>query len=101
MRLHGLLLTAFMIAFSGMAAAAPSENFSPNTDRPGFDIRNIPFRGNAQACLGLCNRDSQCRAWTFVKAGVQGPLPVCWLKFTIPQAVPNRCCTSGVIRRNL
>jgi len=70
-------------------------------DRPGNDIRNMPFNGDAQACLKLCNRERDCRAWTFVKAGVQGPSAVCFLKAPIPRAVANPCCTSGVIRKNL
>ena len=104
MRLRGLILaSAFVVAFSGIsgAAAAPGENFSENIDRPGNDIRNFPFNGNAQACLKLCNRERDCRAWTFVKAGVQGPSAVCFLKAPIPRAVANPCCTSGVIRKNL
>jgi hypothetical protein len=104
MSLRGLTIAfAFIVAFSGVSgtAAAPGENFSANTDRPGNDIRNVPFNGNAQACLKLCNRERDCRAWTFVKAGLQGPSAVCWLKFAIPRAIANPCCTSGVIRRNL
>ena len=105
MSLRGLILaSAFVVvASSGIssASAAPGENFSLNTDRPGNDIRNIPFNGDAQACLKRCNRERDCRAWTFVKAGVQGPSAVCFLKAPIPRAVANPCCTSGVIRKNL
>jgi len=93
---------AFVVAVSGLSgtASAQGENFSPNTDRPGNDIRNTVI-GNAEACLQLCNRERECRAWTFVKAGVQGPSAVCFLKAPIPRAVANPCCTSGVIRKNL
>ena len=104
MSLRGLIVaSAFVIAVSGIsgAALAQGENFSANTDRPGNDIRNIPFNGDAQACLKLCNRERDCRAWTFVKPGVQGPSAVCFLKAPIPRAVANQCCTSGVIRKNL
>ncbi|MBR1214462.1 PAN domain-containing protein [Bradyrhizobium sp. JYMT SZCCT0180] len=104
MSLRGLIVaSALVVTFSGIAgtASAQGENFSRNTDRPGNDIRSIPFRGDAEACLKLCFRERECRAWTFVKAGFQGASPVCWIKHTIPRAIPNRCCTSGVIRRNL
>lgn len=95
-----MIASAFVLAFSGIAGAAP-ENFSPNTDRPGSDFRNIALRGNAQECQRLCAVNRECRAWTFVKAGVQGASARCWLKNVIPAAVANSCCTSGVIRRNL
>ena len=102
MSLRSLIVaSAFIIAFSGISgAAAAPENFSPNIDRPGNDMRNVPIN-NAQACLNLCNRDRNCRAWTFVRPGIQGSSARCWLKDVIPPAVANRCCTSGVIRRNL
>jgi hypothetical protein len=37
-----------------------------------------------------------CRAWTFVKPGVQGPQARCWLKHQAPEARPHPCCISGV-----
>jgi hypothetical protein len=95
-----MIASAFVVAFSGISgAAAAPENFSRNMDRPGSDFRNIALRGNAQDCLKLCNRERECRAWTFVKPGIQGSSARCWLKNVIPAAVANACCTSGVIRR--
>jgi hypothetical protein len=98
-----IIASTLVVAVCGMSgpASAQGETFSPNTDRPGNDFRNITINGNAEACLRLCNRESRCRAWTFVKAGIQGRSARCFLKNPIPNAVPNPCCTSGVIRRNL
>jgi PAN domain len=98
-----IFASAFVITFSGIAGTAPAqgENFSRNIDRPGNDFRTVPLRGNAQSCQRLCNANSECRAWTFVKPGIQGVNARCWLKNVIPAAVANSCCTSGVIRRNL
>jgi hypothetical protein len=69
-----------------------------NIDRPGGDYTSVTLPGgsNAQACLALCNADGACVAWTFVKAGFQAPNPRCWLKNTVPTAVGNNCCSSGV-----
>ena len=103
MSLRGLIVaSALVVTFSGISgtASAQGENFSRNTDRPGNDIRNAII-SSAEACQKLCNRDGNCRAWTFVRPGIQGASARCWLKDTIPSAVANRCCTSGVIRRNL
>jgi hypothetical protein len=98
-----MIASAFVLAFSGIAgtASAQDEKFSPNTDRPGSDFRNIALRSNAQECQRLCAVERKCRAWTFVNAGVQGASARCFLKNVIPAAVANSCCTSGVIRRNL
>ena len=59
---------AFVVAVSGLSGTASAQREPPNTDRPGNDIRNTVV-GNADACLQLCNRERECRAWTFVKAG--------------------------------
>jgi hypothetical protein len=104
MCLRSLMIAfTFLVAFAGIsgAAFAQGENFSSNTDRPGNDFRKLSLRGNAQDCLKLCNRERECRAWTFVKPGIQGASARCWLKNVIPAAVANSCCTSGVIRKNL
>lgn len=71
-----------------------------DTDRPGLDYRNFDLRrgGHYRNCMVACRRDSRCRAWTFVKAGVQGPSARCWLKTAWPGKVAASCCISGIIR---
>lgn len=68
-----------------------------NTNRPGSDYVHVvlPPPSHANECLQLCSADGACKAWTFVKAGVQGVNPVCWLKSSIPAAQPDTCCASG------
>lgn len=70
----------------------------PNTNRFGGDYENHALKTSAKpsACRKLCKADDACKAWTYVKAGIQGPKPVCWLKSTVPPATPDACCTSGV-----
>lgn len=46
-------------------------------------------------CRNACLNDPRCKAWTFVKIGIQGPNPRCWLKDSVPQAEQNVCCVSG------
>lgn len=98
-----MIASAFVIAFAGIAGAAlaQGESFSRNTDRPGGDFRNVTLRGSAQDCQRLCAVERKCRAWTFVRPGIQGTSARCWLKNVMPVAVDNSCCTSGLIRRNL
>jgi hypothetical protein len=70
-----------------------------NVDRPGGDYTSVtlPAGAKAGACRDLCDADGgQCKAWTYVKAGVQAPNPRCWLTNTVPAAQASNCCTSGV-----
>lgn len=70
-----------------------------NTDRPGGDFRQFALSSpNPEACQNACNSDRRCRAWTYVRPGVQGSQAVCWLKQVIPNPVPNTCCVSGAVR---
>lgn len=66
----------------------------PNTNRHGGDYRSFDA-GAPQQCATACLYENQCRAWTFVRAGVQGPSAKCWLKSTIPAASTNADCISG------
>jgi hypothetical protein len=93
-------LTAFLAV--ALAAGVPYEaaaqskffSFETKTDRPGSDFRNTASRGPNE-CSFACQVENQCRAWTFVRPGVQGPSARCFLKTTIPQARRDNCCTSG------
>jgi len=61
-------------------------------DYKGFDASTV------EGCEAECKRDGNCRAWTFVRAGVQGPQPRCYLKDVIPAASSNKCCVSGHLK---
>jgi hypothetical protein len=49
-----------------------------------------------ELCRDACWREPQCRAFTYVRPGVQGPHARCWLKNPVPPARLNDCCLSGV-----
>ena len=95
-RLFVLLILA-LAANPPNRAAAQSRffTFERNIDRPGLDFRNVPSPG-ASDCSFTCQLENQCRAWTFVRPGVQGPSGRCFLKRAVPVASRNRCCTSGI-----
>jgi 1-phosphatidylinositol phosphodiesterase len=66
-------------------------------DRPGYDIQNFDLpQPRPHLCKEACERDTGCLAFTYVNPGVQGPNARCWLKNSVPPAVPNACCISGV-----
>jgi hypothetical protein len=73
----------------------------PNTDRFGSDFAHVTsffsVTVSPSLCGTLCVGNKQCKAWTFVKANIQGPSPVCWLKNTKPAPSHNNCCLSGYI----
>ena len=64
-------------------------------DRPGSDIKpGFPVVTQSQ-CESRCVSDPKCRAYTFVKPGVQGDKAMCWLKKAKPAKVASSCCISG------
>lgn len=72
-----------------------------NIDRPGSDYTNFVTPTPA-ACQAACSDQlGKCRAWSFVRPGVQGETGRCYLKSAAPAPVPNKCCISGTGYRTL
>ncbi len=66
-------------------------------DLPGNDYRNQPIDGTAVDCETMCTGDGMCKAWAWVKAGVQNAKAMCWLKNAVPATRPsNPNVTSGI-----
>lgn len=97
----GVLVTA--IAMAASAALAPTSasaqwsSFEPGIDRKGADYTSFNIDGGPRACRNTCLVDERCRAWTYVRAGYQGPGPRCWLKAARPEPRDSDCCVSGTI----
>jgi hypothetical protein len=79
---------------SGIKQATSSLEFG--VDRMGMDYKNFNINNNPQICKNHCLAESQCKAWTFVRPGHQGPSARCWLKTGVPAAKNAACCVSGV-----
>ena len=82
------------------ASAGPGSagTFESGIDRPGGDYTSFDLpSANPGLCRQRCADESRCRAWTYVKPGVQGGNARCWLKSSEPPAVARACCTSGVM----
>jgi hypothetical protein len=99
-----LVLTGVLWLASGVASAAEQKalrstplgpGMEADTNRFGSDYRNFESL-SAQQCQTECAKDAQCKAWTWVKPGVQGPSAKCWLKNAVPAKSPDACCISGV-----
>ena len=68
-----------------------------NTDRPGMDYRSFDLpAADPKLCQSACAGEANCKAFTYVRPGVQGPSARCWLKSSVPNTVNNDCCVSGV-----
>lgn len=85
------------------APAAPTVTRAPEAsdleigfDRPGSDYHNFELSGGPEVCQRACIEDSNCQAFTWVPAGVQGSQARCWLKDTVPAAVASPSFVSGV-----
>ena len=65
------------------------------SDRAGSDYSRFPIQSFASICQQSCVNDSRCRAYTYVRPGVQGASAVCYLKSVVPALTPNNCCVSG------
>ncbi len=78
-------------------AANPGVFMERGTDRPGGDYRVLTDGVESpRSCASACAADTQCRAWTYVNKGSEGPLATCHLKLTVPHAQSTPCCVSGV-----
>ena len=77
------------------ALDASMEAVEFNIDMPGNDFKNYPSSIFTQ-CRRDCARDPACKAWTWVKPGLQGPSARCWLKNAVPPRKPGQGLASGV-----
>jgi hypothetical protein len=96
---HLTFLLAFAVAAIVPVAATIAGTFESNLDRAGGDYRSFdlePSIAGYGPCESICLSEAQCKAWTFVRPGIQGPKARCWLKNVIPPGTANNCCVSGV-----
>jgi hypothetical protein len=73
------------------------EKLEEDMDRPGNNYQNFDIpHPDPKICLIDCQNDPRCKAFTYVKPGLQGPKARCWLKDAVPAAKPSPGCISGV-----
>ena len=89
----GVLLTAAAWATAGTAPAFAQSGF----DRPGGDYASASVaNGDPAVCAMRCERDKNCRAWSFSYPPASGGPAMCWLKREVEPRVESSCCVSGV-----
>lgn len=82
------------------ALGAQNPAYEYGIDRQGWDYTHFALSApNPDLCASRCQQESQCRAWTYVKPGFQGPEPMCWLKNSVPPQIKGAdFAVSGVVR---
>jgi hypothetical protein len=85
-------LTAVLVPAS---ASALTREFG--YDRPGLvDYRSYDMANPRMVLYEYhCSLEAKCKAWTFVKPGVQGPQARCWLKYAVSALRKDPNCDSG------
>jgi hypothetical protein len=94
------ITTAFVVLTLLELALLPARADStimPDTDMTGFDYRHFELpKPRPRLCQEACFNDEACRAWTFLREGLLGPLAICWIKSGTPVPRPDSCCVSGL-----
>lgn len=69
-----------------------------NQNIPGGDYKSFELnpRETYQVCKNACLNDPKCKAYTYVKPGVQRQNAVCWLKSAVSDPVGDPDCISGI-----
>lgn len=72
----------------------------PDIDLLGQDYRYVALneQDDCYVCEKACRDDLKCVAYSYVKPGVRGSNPECYLKNKIPNAGPDDCCISGILK---
>jgi hypothetical protein len=76
----------------------PTMSYLENQDIPGNNYKNFDLKPDetCQTCIDKCLEDPNCKAYTYVKPGVQGPNARCYLKSAAPNTISNSNCISGI-----
>ncbi|MBN2173308.1 MAG: PAN domain-containing protein [Bacteroidales bacterium] len=76
----------------------PNISYLENQDIPGNNLKNFELKPDetCQTCIERCLADPDCKGYTYVKPGVQGPNARCYLKSAAPNTTSNNNCISGI-----
>ena len=97
MRALVLGMSAFVVMAAANMLTAGSAAAQSGYDRPGADITNAAVpSGDPAACAARCEREKNCRSWSFSYPSASGEPAMCWLKHEVRRGVPSPCCVSGV-----
>ena len=92
------LRIALALVLALLSASASAQTIEYGKDRGGINISDfsLPANSGPEQCQGACWASAKCSGWTFVRSGVQGATPRCWLKDPVAAPTDNICCVSGL-----
>jgi len=96
------MVRAFMVGFAVLVSAVAGAGVTPafaqsGYDRPGGDYTSAAVpNGDPAVCAARCEREKNCRAWSFSYPPASGGPAMCWLKREIVPRQEASCCVSGV-----
>ncbi|MGB7037125.1 MAG: PAN domain-containing protein [Xanthobacteraceae bacterium] len=94
--LAGLAVMVFAAAASVAPDMTPASAQS-GYDRPGDDYASAPVQsGDPAVCASRCERERNCRAWSFSYPTASGAPAMCFLKRQVVPRTQSSCCVSGV-----
>ena len=97
-----LLIIIALLSFWTMPGSAWAQQTHYITTENGFDRLGGDYKDydlpspDAKQCSGDCLSDPQCKAYTYVGPGIQGPKARCWLKNSFRTRTPQSAMVSGV-----
>jgi hypothetical protein len=94
-------MRAFMVGLAVLVAAAAGgiapASAQSGYDRPGGDYSSAAIpNGDPAVCATRCERDRNCRAWSFSYPSGSGAPAMCYLKREVVPRTESSCCVSGV-----
>jgi len=88
---------AVLVVAAVAAAGTTSASAQAGFDRPGGDYASAPVAGgDPSVCSARCERDRNCRSWSFSYPSSSGEPAMCWLKHDVVPRSKANCCVSGV-----
>ncbi len=97
MRVLMIGIAVLLGAAAGIAFAAAPALAQSGYDRPGGDYASAPVpNGDPAVCAARCERERNCRAWSFSYPPASGGTAMCWLKREVVPRQAASCCVSGV-----
>jgi hypothetical protein len=91
-----LICSLTLVLARAVAEAQSGVSLESNINRAGSDYRNYETGADPNQCRNDCANDPTCRAFTWVRPGIQGSKAFCWLKSAAPNASTDACCVSGI-----
>jgi len=90
------LVVGFAVLLAMAVGGAAPALAQAGYDRPGGDYSSASVPGGDPAiCAARCERDKNCRAWSF-SYPASGAQATCYLKREVVPPVASSCCVSGV-----